>query len=61
MDSIQGAMRDVVFQGEAFSTPIPYSIMYMPWEANEVRVYRARLKRRAAGCVNTAGKLRQKW
>merc|ERR1719323_2298061 len=36
MDSIQGAMREVVFQGEDFSTPIPYSIMYMPWEANEL-------------------------
>ena len=49
MDSIQEAMREVVFQGEAFSTPIPYSIMYMPWEANEVQLtlneqYRVMLK-----------------
>ena len=36
MDSIQEAMEEVVFGNETFSTPIPYSIMYMPWEANEV-------------------------
>ena len=39
MDSIQEAMEEVVFGNETFSTPIPYSIMYMPWEANEVRMY----------------------
>ena len=36
MDSIQEAMEKVIFEGEDFATPIPYSIMYMPWEANEV-------------------------
>ena len=39
MDSIQEAMEKVIFEDEGFSTPIPYSIMYMPWEANEVCVY----------------------
>ena len=38
MDSIQEAMEEVVFGNETFSTPIPYSIMYMPWEANEVLI-----------------------
>ena len=38
MDSIQEAMEGVIFEDEGFHTPIPYSIMYMPWEANEVQL-----------------------
>ncbi len=36
MDSIETAMAKVKFVGEDFDTPIPYSFMYVPWEANQV-------------------------
>ena len=30
-------MSDIVFAGENFSSPLPYSFWYVPWEAQQVR------------------------
>lgn len=36
MDSVKGSMNGIVFEGEAFSSPIVYSFYYVQWEANKV-------------------------
>jgi hypothetical protein len=36
MDSMKADMNAIVFTKEEFSSPIPYSMIYMPWEANQV-------------------------
>ena len=39
MDSVKGAMNDVQFDDSDsdFDSPIPYTAMYVQWEANKVR------------------------
>ena len=37
MDSVKGAMMEVQFEGSDFHSPIPYTMMYVQWEANKVR------------------------
>ena len=39
MDSVKGAMNDVQFgdSDSDFHSPIPYTAMYVQWEANKVR------------------------
>ena len=38
MDSVKGAMNDVQFDDSDsdFDSPIPYTAMYVQWEANKV-------------------------
>ena len=36
MDSVKGAMNDVQFGDSDFHSPIPYTAMYVQWEANKV-------------------------
>ena len=37
MDSVKGAMLEVEFEGSDFHSPIPYTMMYVQWEANKVK------------------------
>ena len=37
MDSIKEEMEQIVFEGEEFTSPIPYTFLYVQWEANKVR------------------------
>ena len=34
MDEIRSGLRQIVFEGELFSSPIAYSYAYMSWESN---------------------------
>ena len=34
--TMKADMKDIVFAGENFSSPLPYSFWYVPWEAQQV-------------------------
>ena len=36
MDSVKDAMGTVELDGDDFNHPIPYTFMYVQWEANKV-------------------------
>ena len=40
MDAVKDAMNDIIFQDKDsdFLHPIPYTMMYVQWEANIVRI-----------------------
>ena len=38
MDSVKGAMNGVQFEDSDFHSPIPYTMMYVQWEANKVKL-----------------------
>ena len=39
MATMKADMRDIAFAGEDFSSPLPYSFWYVPWEAQQVRCF----------------------
>lgn len=36
MDGVKDAMNEVYFADQSFHHPIPYTVMYVQWEANKV-------------------------
>ena len=39
MATMKADMRDIAFAGEDFSSPLPYSFWYVPWEAQQVSCF----------------------